>query len=39
MLPILDAFRTVDWKRIKEELKPFRAMLEQTQRLLPVNTF
>lgn len=34
-LPPLDAFRTVDWKKIKEEIEPFRVMLEQ--KLLTVN--
>ena len=29
LLPILDAFRTVDWKRIREEIEPFRVMIEQ----------
>ena len=37
LLPLQNAFRTLDWKRIKEEIEPFVAMMKQTQRLLPVN--
>jgi len=29
-------FRTLDWKRIKEEIEPFRVMMGQ--KLLTVNT-
>jgi len=35
-LPLLNTFRTVDWKKMREEIEPFRVMLEQ--KLLPVNT-
>ena len=36
VLPVLDAFRIVNWKKIREEIEPFRIMLEQ--KLLTVNT-
>ena len=38
LLPLLNTFRTIDWKKVKEEIEPFRVMIEQMQRLLPVNT-
>jgi len=28
-LPLQDAFRTIDWKKVKEEIEPFRVMMEQ----------
>jgi len=28
-LPILDAFRTVDWKKVREEIEPFAVMMKQ----------
>ena len=35
LLPILDAFRMVNWKKIREEIEPFRIMMEQ--KLLTIN--
>jgi len=35
LLPVLDAFRMVNWKKIKEEVEPFRVMMEQ--KLLTAN--
>ena len=32
---VLDAFRTINWKRIREEIEPFRIMMGQ--KLLTVN--
>jgi len=29
MLPLQDAFRALDWNKIKEEIEPFRIMIEQ----------
>ena len=26
---VMDAFRTVDWKRVREEIEPFRIMIEK----------
>ncbi|PIZ89509.1 MAG: hypothetical protein COX89_01200 [Candidatus Nealsonbacteria bacterium CG_4_10_14_0_2_um_filter_37_10] len=36
LLPLLDTFRTLDWKKIREEIEPFRVMMGQ--KLLTVNT-
>jgi hypothetical protein len=38
MLPAQNAFRTIDWRKIKEEIEPFVAMMEQTQKLLKIDT-
>jgi hypothetical protein len=31
LLPLLDKFRTVDWKKIEEEIDPFRDLLKTQQ--------
>jgi len=35
--PLKDVFRTIDWKKIKEEIEPFRIMMEQ--KLLTINAY
>jgi site-specific DNA recombinase len=38
MLPLLDAFRTVDWTVVKEEMEPFTFLMSQGQSLVSGKT-